>query len=123
MRGARFLDHYLNLSRCHSGCWGDVLEESDLCNIAPSRFLRPYTPRWRHMDSLRLGRIVKDIEAAAISKQIFHLWWHPHNFGSNTDENIAFLTKIVEAFARFRETYGMRSLTMREVAAIVKGKA
>jgi peptidoglycan/xylan/chitin deacetylase (PgdA/CDA1 family) len=123
VRSSRLLDHYLNLSRLDLICWNDVLEQSGLCNVAPSRFLRPYTPRWRHLDSLRLVRIVKGIQAAAISKRLFHLWWHPHNFGSYIDENIAFLRKILEAFAGFRKHHGMRSLTMAEVAEIVKAKS
>ena len=122
-RGARLLDHYLGLSGQNLTRWDDVLEKNGLCNVASSRFLRPYSPFLRHLDSLRLDRIVKGMEAAAISRQIFHLWWHPHNFGSCTDENIAFLREILEAFARLREGHGMRSLTMAEVADVARGGA
>lgn len=123
VRGARLLDHYLSLTGLNLICWDDILEENGLCNVASSRFLRPYSPRLRHLDALRLGRIAKGIQAAAISKQLFHLRWHPHNFGSYVDENIAFLRKILKTFARFRESHGMRSLTMADVAEIVKGRA
>ena len=123
VRGARLLDHYLSLTGLNLICWDDILEENGLCNVASSRFLRPYSPRLRHLDALRLGRIAKGIQAAAISKQLFHLRWHPHNFGSYVDENIAFLRKILKTFARFRESHGMRSLTMADAAEIVKGRA
>ena len=119
-RGARFLDRYLSLSGLNLKCWDDVLEKNGLCNVASSRFLAPYSPRLRHFDSLRLDRIIKGIQAAAICRRIFHLVWHPHNFGSHPDENIAFLRQILEAFARLGESHGMRSLTVADVAEIAK---
>jgi hypothetical protein len=119
-RGARFLDRYLSLSGQNLICWEEVLEKNGLCNVASSLFLAPYNPRWRHFDSLRLARIAKGIQAAATSRRILHLQWHPHNFGSFTNKNIAFLRKILEAFAHFRDRYGMRSFTMTEVADISK---
>ena len=53
---------------------------------------------------------------AAVEKKIFHLWWHPHDFGLCTDENFAFLRKIMKAFVDCRDRHGMRSLTMAEAA-------
>jgi len=123
IRAARSLDFYINLSGLNLTGWDDVIKQNGLGDVSSSCFLRPYTPRRRHFDPLKLGRIVKGIQAAAISKRIFHLWWHPHNFGAYTYENIAFLRKILEAYARFRESHGMRSLTMAEVAEIAKGRA
>jgi len=123
MRCARLLDHYLDLSGSNLSGWDDLLERNGLTNVASSRFLRHYTPCLRHFDSLRLGRIVNGIQKAAVSGSIYHLAWHPHNFGSYTDENIAFLRKILEAFSRSRERYRMRSLNMREVAEIANSRA
>jgi len=123
VRGPRLLDRYLSLSGLNLKCWDDVLEKNGLCNVSSSRYLAPYTPRLRHFDSIRLDRIVKGIQAAAIGRRIFHLAWHPQDFGSYTDENIAFLRQILKAYTRCRESHGMRSLTMAEVAEIVKGRA
>jgi hypothetical protein len=53
---------------------------------------------------------------AARSGKTFHLWWHPHNFGSHLDENMKVLTRIVEHFAHLKRDLGWRSLTMAEVA-------
>jgi hypothetical protein len=44
------------------------------------------------------------------------LWWHPHNFGADTTENIAFLSRVLEHFRRLRESCGMQSATMAEAA-------
>ena len=122
MRAVRLLDQYLGLSGTNLTRWEDVLEESGLCNVGAGRFLSPHKSSLAVLDLLRLARFLTSIRSAATERQIFHLWWHPYNFGSHTDENIAFLENILEAFARFRESHGMRSLTMADVGEIVKGR-
>lgn len=119
----RRLDRFLNLSGFNLTAWAAVPREDGLCNVPASRFLNPWNPRLRHLDPLRLRRIVDGLQAAAVRKQIYHLWWHPHNFGVHTDENLAFLGRILETFARLRESHGMRSLTMAEVALIATERA
>jgi hypothetical protein len=54
---------------------------------------------------------------AAKKNEIFHIWWHPHNFGVDTDENLAFLSRVLEEYEELRERYGMKSMTMAELAA------
>jgi hypothetical protein len=87
-----------------------------LVDVAASRFLRPAAgPAF--LERLRLARITAAMDAAARSGTVFHLWWHPHNFGLATERNIAFLSAILDHFATLKQRYGMRSLTMAEVAA------
>jgi len=47
---------------------------------------------------------------------VFHLWWHPHNFGVNLVENIALLREILEHFRKLHSEYGMMSSAMAEWA-------
>ena len=68
---------------------------------------------------MRLARLKAGMRQAARHGRIFHLWWHPHNFGANTKENLDFLRSVLEVFATYRQTHGMRSLSMIEVAAQV----
>lgn len=116
MRAARMIDLYVPLAGSHLVRWSDVPRDDGLCNVPASFFLRPYSPRLRALDGVRVRRIARAIEAAARERRIVHLWWHPHNFGAHTDENMAVLRAVVEHFAMCRERYGMRSLTMVEVA-------
>ena len=51
---------------------------------------------------------------AARSDDVFHLWWHPHNFGIHRQENLAMLEAVLRHYACLRDTYGMRTMTMRE---------
>jgi hypothetical protein len=36
---------------------------------------------------------------------INNLWWHPHNFGADLNENVAFLVEILKHYAGLRDTY------------------
>jgi hypothetical protein len=68
------------------------------------------------LERLRLWRITSAMETAARRRRLFHLWWHPHNFGVDLQENLAFLRKILDHFRILQDRYGMRSMTMAAVA-------
>jgi hypothetical protein len=87
-----------------------------LVNVPSSRFLRP-ARQPGYLEKLRLKRIVSAMEVAARHGEVFHLWWHPHNFGVETDRNLAFLGAVLDRFGELSRRYGMRSMTMAEVAA------
>jgi hypothetical protein len=72
----------------------------------------------RALEPLRRRRLKSGLRAAARQGEIFHLWWHPHNFGINQEENFAALRDILDQFERLRQQHGMRSMTMAEVADI-----
>ncbi len=82
-----------------------------LCQQA-SRFLRP-----QHslgvLNAARLNRIKNEMIQAAENGEVYHLWWHPHNFGGDVVGSIKTLLAIVETFKYCNETYGMESLTMK----------
>ncbi len=59
---------------------------------------------------------------AARNNRLFHLWWHPHNFGVNLEQNLTFLTRVLNEYSGLRERYGMLSLTMSEVANRVEAE-
>lgn len=110
----RLADTYLPLSGDRAVPW--PTEQRGLVDVAASAFLRPYTAKLRRAETLRLARLVRQLTHAAERGEIFHLWWHPHNFGRDLAQNLAFLERFLAAFARLRERHGMESLTMGEVA-------
>lgn len=114
-RAHRLLDAYVNISghntytlQCANG----------LVNLSSSRFLRPYNRRLGPFDSLKLRRITSGIRDAAQSGKIYHLWWHPHNFGVNLNENMMFLRRVLEFVSEMRNQHGMKSLNMGEAAQL-----
>lgn len=123
-RLVRLGDAYVDVAGEHTTPWAAVPQESGLCNVPGSFFLRPFVPRLRHADGLRLRRMARAIRGAARRREIVHLWWHPHNFGRYTDENLAFLRRLLEVFAQNRESHGMRSMGMTGAAlAALRGGA
>ena len=114
-RALRLADAYMGITRHHCSSL-DQIRQARPFNIPASRFLRPYSPRLAALEPLRMRRIVAGLEHAAQNGLFYHLWWHPHNFGVNTAENLAFLEKILKRFAELRETRNMESLNMGEIS-------
>ncbi len=115
----RRLDHYLPLSG-HNG----VTPECDrlgIVNIRSSRFLLPVPIRSKMFGPLCQRRIAAGMTNAATTGRIFHLWWHPHNFGSHVDDNMAILGQILEHYRALAEEHGMASRNMVEVATATRG--
>ncbi|WP_280541581.1 polysaccharide deacetylase family protein [Chromohalobacter sp. 11-W] len=111
-RALRLLDSYVNLTGHHGIKWRDL--KGDPLNIPASMFLRPR--RWLpQLDALRIRRIKKAMRRAAKRGEIFHLWWHPHNFGGDTDANLRDLAVIIGYFQVLSVEYGMRSMSMHDV--------
>jgi peptidoglycan/xylan/chitin deacetylase (PgdA/CDA1 family) len=120
-RAARLLDHYLNITGHNLLDWSAVAQPSGLCDVRASRVLRPYSELLGPADPLRARRIRRSLEAAAATRRIYHLWWHPHNMGTNIGRNIDFLRRLLDAYADCKARWGMRSLSMSEVVELVHG--
>lgn len=118
-RFLRLLDSYLNISGHHCYSYNDSRQQKPF-NLPSSRFLRPYNIKLRHLEEIRLRRIKKSMHYAAKKNQIYHLWWHPHNFGKYTKENMAFLKEIILYFKTLQTMFHMKSLNMSEVGSLVR---
>jgi hypothetical protein len=57
---------------------------------------------------------------AAKNNLTYHLWWHPHNFSINQDENFSF-RKILTHYEILNTKYNFQS-TMSTLANIIKWK-
>jgi peptidoglycan/xylan/chitin deacetylase (PgdA/CDA1 family) len=111
-RAARFIDTYLPLAGQR---YVQVSKENELVNVPASCFLRPYNKKFAFLDPLRIRRIKKEMEVAAKKNALYHLWWHPHNFGKDMDKNVEILEIILDHFDKLAAKYGMRSLNMQEI--------
>ena len=120
LRLARVADTYIDISGKRIVHWDEILEPSGLCNVRASRFLWPYRPGLKGLEEKRLKRTIDQVKLAALEDAIFHIWFHPHNFGVHLEENLQVLEAILQAFVFARERYGMRSLSMGSVADMVR---
>ncbi len=91
---------------------------SPLINVPSSWFLRPYSPTLRFLEFLKVRRIKNAMTYAAKRGELYHLWWHPHNFGINQNQNLKNLETILDHYAYLQEEYDMESLNMDEVAKL-----
>lgn len=120
-RAFRLIDAYINISGHH--CYSDdFLKIKMPINIPSSRFLRPFSRRLKFLDGFRLQRIKSGMTYAAKNNLTYHLWWHPHNFGLNQDENFWFLEKILTHYQFLNITYNFQSHTMSSLANIIKNE-
>lgn len=114
-RGVRLLDSYLPVSGANARPAARP-DAHGLIDVPASRFLRPFSTRLRHLDELRARRILTDLERTARDGAVYHLWWHPHNFGAHLQENLQLLRRILDRFCELRERGLMVSANMREIA-------
>jgi peptidoglycan/xylan/chitin deacetylase (PgdA/CDA1 family) len=82
--------------------------------LPASRFLRPWSPKSETSNKLRLRRSCQEIRAAAIRKEVYHLWWHPENFGDYPEQNLESLEVLLQQYKKCKEKYGMTSWNMGE---------
>lgn len=116
----RLADHYINISghNCYDDC--EIPDAQGMNNIRSSRFFRPYSKSLFFLEPLKIHRIKMQMRYAAVHHQIFHIWWHPHNFGVNREKNFKNLIKIIRYYEFLKKRYGMKSLSMGEVGDRLK---
>lgn len=83
-----------------------------------SRFLRPVEGN-NILRRLKIERIKREMEQAAKKNKVYHLWWHPHNFGEQPDESINDLKEIFNYFDECRKKYNFKSLNMQELYEVL----
>lgn len=90
-----------------------VQKKHGIKGIYGDRFLRPYTKSF--MNNLMLRRIKSEMLEATKCNSIYHLWWHPHNFGQNLDNNLDNLEQILIYFTYLNKMHNMTSVCMKDL--------
>jgi peptidoglycan/xylan/chitin deacetylase (PgdA/CDA1 family) len=116
IRALRWLDSVVPIYGSGTVQWSDMPANDGLVGIPATMFLRPTFPGDR-LAGVRASSIKASIKRAAERREVVHLWWHPHNFGSHLNSNLTFLRDILETFAQCRSKFGCQSMTMREAAS------
>lgn len=112
----RVIDSYFNISGSNSfKLENHNFKDSKLINIPASRFLRPYNSRLKFMESLKVNRIKKAMTKAAKQNKVYHLWWHPHNFANDINENFKNFSEILQHYDTLKTKYGFESITMQKL--------
>ncbi len=115
-RLVRLLDAYVEIVPADRLSSRPARQEG-IVNVPASRFLRPVSRLDRRLSQLRLRRIRDEMTRAAERGADYHLWWHPHNFGTHTEENLALLDAIIAHYEELNRSHALVSMTMTEAAA------
>ncbi|WP_276373565.1 polysaccharide deacetylase family protein [Chryseolinea sp. H1M3-3] len=116
----RGMDAYFPIGKENTYALSNLHFQSGLpISIPASRLLRPYRPKEFILNDVKIARIKSEMTRAATKNEIYHLWWHPHNFGHYPKESMAELNKLLDHFLICEKKYGMRTLSMGEVADLV----
>jgi hypothetical protein len=114
-RMVRFADACFPLSGKRSVC---AQRNGALVNVPASAFLYAWSSRHRRLSAMRLDRLKQDMTEAAKTGKVFHLWWHPHNFGRELDGNLVLLEAVLQHFHLLSDRYGMENRCMADFALL-----
>lgn len=89
--------------------------------LPASRLLRPYRPAELFLNNFKIKRIKSEMEQAAKSGEVYHLWWHPHNFANYPSQSLEGLGEILKHYSFCRDKFNMDSLNMGETADLIIG--
>lgn len=110
----RYVDTYFNFLKCDFVSLDEIVKKFPY-NIPTNRFIYAFNKKLRFLETFKLRKIKKEMKYAAKNRLVYHLWWHPHNFGKNTKENLLFLSKILHHYLKMKKRYGMENLNMGEI--------
>lgn len=124
VRAARLIDSWMPLTGANLVPWASTRPDANgLVDVRESRFLRPIGKMGKLLDDLHYARIGNAMRYAAKRGCLFHLWWHPHNFGARLEENLALLRRLLVLHAQLRLEYGFGSYSMKTISESARAAA
>ncbi len=110
----RVLDAYFPISKTQAFSISELPKEEELVNVPANRFLRPQSGK-KILERLKLNRIKNEMNEAAKRDTVYHLWWHPHNFLSDTDKALKQLEMVLIHYKSLAQENGFSSLNLTEI--------
>ena len=114
-RGFRWFDAYFDVTKTYNFRPSELLIEEGLKNIPASRFFRPIGGN-KFLEKRKINRIKREMKKATLNGEIYHLWWHPHNFSKNTEQHFVQLEQLLSFYTELNKKGEMISLNMQEIA-------
>jgi hypothetical protein len=116
----RGLDAYFPIGKKNTYKIDSLTRRKDypIC-IPASRLLRPYHPKEYFLNDFKISRIKSEMMRAAQQGEVYHLWWHPHNFGLYPEQSMGGLGEILKHYDYCKGKWGMESLNMEEISEVV----
>ncbi len=108
----RLANSYFNIS---APLLNEIDRNSSPLNVPASRFLRPFNPQLSFLENRKIKIIKNEMSYAAKNNKVYHLWWHPHNFGKNISENFKNLDLIISHYKKLNSIYNFKSANMCDI--------
>jgi peptidoglycan/xylan/chitin deacetylase (PgdA/CDA1 family) len=112
---ARAFDTLMPISSTLTYNEDELVTKNEVLLLPASRFLRPYSNKEKLLQPIKLNRVLQEMTYAAKNRRVYHLWWHPHNFGNSLDKNMTNLKVIIEHFKFLNKKYHFASKSMLEM--------
>ncbi|MFD2036362.1 polysaccharide deacetylase family protein [Belliella marina] len=110
----RTLDCYINIGNSASYEAGAIVSWGRGLKLMPaSRILKPIQRGNGIANSWKIHRVKSEMTHAAKNQEVYHLWWHPHNFAVDQVRALRELETILEHHRFLNEKYGMKSMSMQ----------
>lgn len=122
IRLGRLVDGYFNLTGHNTYDVEKLNAKGGIVNLPSSRFLRPYHSKLSFLEVKKVKRVIKSMKYAAEHNEMYHLWWHPHNFGADMEKNFENLEEIFKAFTDLKASHNFESKTMTELTLDILNK-
>lgn len=119
VRFLRLLDGYFPITGHHTYTLNEIANQQTLFDIPASSFLQSYRKPLKFFEPVRLNKIKSGLTHAAKHNAIYHLWFHPHQFGKNPEINMSFLEEILDHYCQLKKIYNFSSLNMGELSNIL----
>lgn len=118
-RALRLIDVYLPLTGSNAYL---PKKTEGIINLPGSNMYKPKYNPLAIFEALKIYRIKRQMRYAAKHKLVYHLWWHPHNIGVNTEFHLKQLHAIFQYYKKLQTRYGMQSLNMSEATEYYRNK-
>ncbi|MGB1104681.1 MAG: polysaccharide deacetylase family protein [Crocinitomicaceae bacterium] len=115
----RVIDAYFKISKTKAYMINKLPVQLGVVNIPANRFLRPYSGK-KWLEKRKVQVIKNEMFKAARKHQVYHLWWHPHNFSANPKESLEQLEEILAYALVLNKKFDFKFMNMGEIAAHVK---
>lgn len=111
---ARAIDTLIPISKSLTFKTSSIKRSDKLILLPASRFFRPFSKKEKIFQKFKINRIKKEMTYAAKYKENYHIWWHPHNFGNNSEENMKQLEEILIHYKMLNKEYGFQTKNMSD---------
>lgn len=88
--------------------------------IPASRYVRPYEPRFRQLEPLRVHRMQSEMITAAEAGWAYHLWLRPQEFCAHAYESLVAFDNLLRNARALAGRVEFHSLTMDELATSLR---